>query len=292
MIKIPTHIMNHPDAFIWKSVWKRPNKRNKMWLAVCCGMPGSGKSWAMLWLAKFLDSSFDISRVAFSPAQFTKLASSDLKKGSAILMDDSGLMMSSRDAMTQASRELSKTLQSIRYMNLLLILTLPAFSFLDKSARMLSNAYIEITKIDFEKRHAIAKFQRIQTNPHSGVIYRHRPQRISDNVLSNGMVIQSAAKQSFVYLEEPDKTLRLEYERLRKKYMDKRTAQSATLLEGIEQPKAKRLTFNDVFPIAEKEIQFLKDNTGSIRDSLIMMRYGVGIIMAGRIREGLSRNAV
>lgn len=289
-IKIPEHIQSHPLSFIWKPVWKRPNLRNKMWLAVCCGMPGTGKSWAMLWLCKFLDPTFNISRVAFSPAQFTKLASSDLKRGSAILMDDSGLMMGSRDAMTQASRELSKTLQSIRYRNYFLILTLPAFSFLDKSARMLSNGYMEITHIDFEKRRAIAKFNRIQTNPHSGKIYRHRPEKTIETELSNGQIIQSVIKQNLVYFEEPDKDLRLEYEKLRRIYMDKRTSQSARLLEGLETPKPKMLRFKDVFPIAKKEVHLIKDKLGFITDSLIMMRYGVGYMMAARIRDALRKS--
>lgn len=288
-IKIPDYIKNHSLSFIWKPVWKRPNLRNKMWLAICCGMPGSGKSWSMLWLCKFLDPTFDISRVAFSPAQFTKLASSDLRRGSAILMDDSGLMMGSRDAMTQSSRELSKTLQSIRYKNYFLVLTLPAFSFLDKSARMLSNAYMEISRIDFEKRQTISKFQRIQTNPHSGVIYRHRPERIVEEVLPNGMVLQSREKCDFISFEEPDKELRMDYERLRKEYMDKRTRQSATLLEGLEAPKRKRLTFLDVYPTAEKEVDLLKDKIGNITDSLIMLRYGVGYTMAARIRDALRK---
>ncbi len=260
-----------------------------MWLVVCCGMPGSGKSWSMLSVCQLLDATFDISRVAFSPAQFTKLASSDLRRGSAILMDDSGLMMGSRDAMTQASRELSKTLQSIRYKNYFLVLTLPAFSFLDKSARMLSNAYIEITKIDFDKRQTIAKFQRIQTNPHSGMIYRHRPERVVEEVLPNGMVLQTREKVNRIMIDEPDKALRVEYEKLRKVYMDKRTAQSAVLLEGLEKPKKKRLTFNDVFPIAEKEVDFIKDKIGNINDSLIMMRYGVGYMMAARIRDAIKK---
>ncbi len=290
MIKIPDRIKNHSHSFIWKPVWKRPNLKNKMWLAICCGMPGSGKSWSMLWLCKYLDPDFDISRVAFSPAQFTKLASSDLKRGSAILMDDSGLMMGSRDAMTQSSRELSKTLQSIRYKNYFLILTLPAFSFLDKSARMLSNAYMEITKIDFEKRQTISKFQRIQTNAHSGVIYRHRPGRDVENVLPNGMVTVTKEKVDFISFDEPDKELRTQYEKRRKEYMDKRTRQSASLLEGLETPKQKRLTFQDVYPIAEKEVELLKDTNGKITDSLIMMRYGIGSMMAARIRDGLRKS--
>ena len=288
-IKIPDRIKNHPFSFIWKPVWKRPNLRNKMWLAICCGMPGSGKSWSMLELCTLLDETFDITRVAFSPAQFTKLASSGLKRGSAILMDDSGLMMGSRDSMSQASRELSKTLQSIRYKNLFLVLTLPAFSFLDKSARILSNAYMEITRIDFEKRQAIAKFHRIQVNPHTGFIYRHRVERPIDNVLSNGMVLETSVKQNSIYFEEPDKELRTQYEKLRKEYMDKRTAQSAILLEDLEAPKKKRLTFVDVFPMAEKEVDLLKDKIGNITDSLIMMRYGVGYTMAARIRDALRK---
>ena len=287
--KIPSYIKEHKYSFLWKPIWRRPFRKNKMWLAVCCGMPGTGKSWSMLWLSKFLDPTFDISRVAFSPAQFTRLASGKLKRGSAILMDDSGLMMGSRDSMTQASRELSKTLQSIRYRNYFLILTLPAFTFLDKSARMLSNAYIEIKRIDFESRQAIAKFQRIQTNPHSGVIYRHRSESVLQESLPNGSILATEAKHNFIRFGEPEKGLRVEYERLRKQYMDKRTAQSAILLENIEAPKRKRLTFQDVFPIAEREQDLIKDKIGNITDSLIMLRYGVGFMMAARIRDALRK---
>jgi len=289
-IKIPERIKNHRFSFVWKPVWKRPHFKNKMWLGICCGMPGSGKSWSMLELCTLLDETFDITRVAFSPAQFTKLASSNLKRGSAILMDDSGLMMGSRDSMSRSSRELSKTLQSIRYKNYFLILTLPAFEFLDKSARMLSNAYMEILRIDFDKRQAISKFQRVQTNAKTGKYYFHRPQILVQTVLRNGMVLQSQAKQNSIYFEEPNKELRTQYEKLRKEYMDKRTAQSAVLLEDLEAPKKKRLTFVDVYPTAEKEVDLLKDKIGNITDSLIMLRYGVGYMMAARIRDALRKS--
>ena len=91
----------------------------------------------------------------------------------------------------------------------------------------------------------------------------------------------------FIAFDKPSKEIIKEYESSRKKFMDKRASESAISLRKLEQPKERRKTFKDIFPLAEKEVDVLKDKMGYIRDSLIMIKYGVGKDVAGLIREGL-----
>lgn len=285
---IPAQIQKHRYGNILKKIWKRPHTENRMWLSTACGAPGTGKSWAMLYLAKLLDPDFSINQVAFSPLQFTRLVAGDLKRGSVIILDDAGLALFSREAMSRAVRELSKTLQSVRYKNYIILLTLPAFLLLDKSARLLSNGYFEILKIDYAKRQSIIKFYWLQSNPHTGKVYRHSPKKVVWKDSPSGRV-RSVVVMPTIRFEEPPKDLRLKYEASRKSYMDSRLNESVAVLEKLEQPKKKLLTFNEALALARKTPKkFMK---GKWFDAILLMEgLGVGQSSALRLKKALQRD--
>ena len=54
-IKIPKVISQHRQAWLWKPVYRRLHKYNKMYSGVFVGEPGSGKSYCALELSYLLD---------------------------------------------------------------------------------------------------------------------------------------------------------------------------------------------------------------------------------------------
>jgi ABC-type dipeptide/oligopeptide/nickel transport system ATPase subunit len=98
------------------------------------GVEGSGKSTFGMQLAKYLDPTFDISKICFRAEDFLeKIKRHDfLKKGDCILLDE-GFIINSRASMTQMNREFLGILSECRQKNLFLVIILPSFFDLDKN---------------------------------------------------------------------------------------------------------------------------------------------------------------
>ena len=225
-IKIPKTVSQHRQAWLWKPIYRRLHKYNKMYSGVFVGEPGSGKSYCALSLANLLDcgesgeSRFSIDRVCFSASQFANLVSKKLPKGSAIIIDDAGLSLYSREAMTKIVRQISKIFQSMRYKNLLIFLTLPSLGSLDKGVRELVNGYFEPLDIDFEIEKVKCKYHRLQVNPKTGKMYYHRPSKIVRGFYNDGYPKTSEQVIDSIWIDKPPEDLIEKYELAKKTYLD------------------------------------------------------------------------
>lgn len=285
--QIPTEIMEHKYAHLWKQAWKRPHLQNKQFSTVFVASPGSGKSWSALSLADLLEQgNFDVNRIAFSASQFARLVSKNWPTGTTLVLDDAGLALFSRDSMTRIVKNLSKTLQSCRYKNLILLLTLPNLTMLDKSVQRILDSLIEIRGVDFKRQETIGKFYWLQSNVFSGKVYRHSPLKVvfTDSIV--GGKNRHVLKSPFVRFAKPRPELILEYEKRKKFYLDQRNIEAANELEELEKPKHKRLTFNELVVLA-KERKADYTRKGFILDELIMADLGCGVKMAAKIRKSL-----
>jgi len=241
--RIPLTIKNHRNAWLWKPIWKRMHHKNKMWSAVFCAEPGSGKSWAALSIADLLDRDsddkprFTIDRVAFTPLQFMALVKRDWPKGTVIILDDAGLALCSKDAMTKIVRQLGKVFQSCRYKNLGILLTLPSLSMLESHTRQLLKAYVEPTGIDFERKQTRVKYHVMQTNVKQGKTYFHRPERRERGVSAWGYPIIHHYVVDSVLVDVPRKGLTSVYERKRRHDLKQWYDEQYRLLSEMGKPK-------------------------------------------------------
>lgn len=119
-------------------VAKRLNQRRKLVLKknsdfcfVVDGEEGSGKSYLGLNLAKFLDPSFNLSRIAFTGHQFLKCVQT-AKPGQSIVFDEAFTGLSSRASMSSINKLLVETLMEIRQKQLILVIILPSVYYLDR----------------------------------------------------------------------------------------------------------------------------------------------------------------
>lgn len=95
------------------------------------GKEGSGKSTLALQWCKYVDNSFDLSRVVFTPEDFTE-AIIKAKKGQAVCFDEAFTGFSSRSALSGINRTLVSLMMQIRQKNLFVAIVLPTIFQLDK----------------------------------------------------------------------------------------------------------------------------------------------------------------
>jgi len=160
-------------------IHNRLHKQNKNWLAIICGSTGSGKSYSALTLANQIDPSFTVDRVVLTPESFMKILNSGkLKKGNAIIFDEAGVGMPSREWYSFSNKMLSYILQTFRHQNLAVIFTTPSFDFIDSQARKLFHTYIETCGIRYKEKLCVTKWMDIQYNAKIGKTYYKFPRTV------------------------------------------------------------------------------------------------------------------
>jgi hypothetical protein len=105
--------------------------KDKDFFAIVDGGEGAGKSTFAFQWAKYVDPSFNLKRIVFSPEEF-KEAIFKANKGQAIVYDEAFSGLGSRSALSSINRYLVSLAMQIRQKNLFVILVLPSVFLLDK----------------------------------------------------------------------------------------------------------------------------------------------------------------
>ena len=162
-------------------------------VAVFIGERGGGKSTSAIAWGHKLDKNFCLPiemlpkglvlkkgevmpRVVFRASDFMKLISDyDLPRGSVVCLEEVGLMMDSREALSKTNRMLKKTFESIRSKNLIVFLTVPTLGSFDIGVRRSLTMIFECQGLSKQgkKRYCKNRVLTIQTNAKSGKIYYH-----------------------------------------------------------------------------------------------------------------------
>lgn len=149
-------------------VRKRINQRDKNFMACFVGDTGSGKSSGALAFAERVDPTFaEACRVVFTPADFLRTII-EMKKGQAVIFDEAGVGISSREWQKIQVKLVGFVAQLFRHKNLCVIFTVPSMGFVEKQTRSLSHAVIHFKFIDEVKKLAIAKWNVVVHNPITG----------------------------------------------------------------------------------------------------------------------------
>ena len=156
-------------------------KNNKNILGVICGPTGSSKTYDSLSLCEnyyknILNKQFPIENVCFSLYAVAKrLQEGNLVKGEILILEEAGANLGNLDFQHKLAKMFTYILQSFRSRNIGLIMTLPVFTMLNKSARQLIHFHFITTTINFEKKIAKVKPFFHQLNSKTGVSYWKYP---------------------------------------------------------------------------------------------------------------------
>lgn len=160
-----------------KYIENRIYKKNKNFFMIVVGSTGSGKSYTALRLAELLDPSFNIDRCCFKALEFMKkikelqnLSEKEQEKirGKVVLWDEIGTQHNAREFMTISNRAINFFFQTSRYLNLIIIMTVPLLSFIDSATRKLSHCIAETTGINSRTKMVSLKVKMLQVNVMSG----------------------------------------------------------------------------------------------------------------------------
>jgi hypothetical protein len=121
------------------------HERDKDCVIAIDGTEGSGKSTLGLQFCKYIDPSFNLSQVVFTPDSFRE-AVYKAKKGQAIMFDEAFTGFSSRAGLSGVNKTLISLMMQVRQKNLFIVIVLPTFFLLDKyislfRARVLVHVY-------------------------------------------------------------------------------------------------------------------------------------------------------
>ena len=106
-------------------------KKDKDAVIVIDGNEGSGKSTVGLQWCKYIDPSFNLERVVFTPDEFRETIYK-AKKHQAIMFDEAFTGFSSRASLSGVNRTLISLMMQIRQKNLFIVIVLPTIFLLDK----------------------------------------------------------------------------------------------------------------------------------------------------------------
>lgn len=151
------------------------------YIAAFVGRTGSGKSLSAITMALKIDDNFKIENIVFNPEELMALLNSGkLKKGSCIILDESGVAFGARKWYSETNIQLASILQTFRSLNYALIMCLPSITFLDVVGRTLIHSIITTKRIDRERNVCVVKYKENQTDFSTGKIYKPFP-RIKDD---------------------------------------------------------------------------------------------------------------
>lgn len=140
-------------------------KKDKDCVIVIDGNEGAGKSTLGLQWCKYIDPTFNLKRVVFTPEEFRE-AIYKAKKNQAIMFDEAFTGFSSRAALSGVNKTLISLMMQIRQKNLFIVIVLPTIFLLDKyisifRTRVLAHVYEVRGRRGFFKIYSSKKKRRL-----------------------------------------------------------------------------------------------------------------------------------
>ena len=203
--------------FIYKQIWTNCHRENKNFNLLICGQVGSGKSYAGLEFARQIDPNFKINRICFSVKELLELMNSkQLKKGSAIIMDESAGSeenVDSRAFMSTENKLMGFIQTTCRALNLFMLFIAPSQKQIDIRVRTIGvGGILVMKKIYREQGYARADFYWQTFNPKTGKVYTPKP-RIYNNKTGERKIID------YILIQKPPQDLIQKYEAKKKEFI-------------------------------------------------------------------------
>jgi energy-coupling factor transporter ATP-binding protein EcfA2 len=158
-------MVNDSCDIIARMARKRINEEDRNYMVVMVGPTGSGKSAQAVEMARRIDPSFEANpRVVFTPRQFMETIRT-MKPGQAIIFDEAGVGISSKEWMKVQVKLIGFVAQLFRHLNLCVIFTVPSINFIEKQVKILMHGIIETKTIDRANKVGVSKYFVIKHNP-------------------------------------------------------------------------------------------------------------------------------
>jgi DNA-binding CsgD family transcriptional regulator len=235
--------------------------KNKNFFMVIVGSTGSGKSYSALRLAELLDDSFTINECCFKAKEFLMkikkfqdLAENNQEetKGKVIMFDEIGVEHDSKRFMTISNRVINYFFQTSRYLNLIVIMTVPFLSFIDSSTRKLCHCIAETKGINQRTKQVTLKVKFLQVAPFSSKEY---PKYLRFTKMNKHYSLQK------IKVGLPSEKLRNDYEKKKREYGNWLYEDSLNKLERYEDKEKAQQSRKPLTQTQEKVAQLLSKHS-------------------------------
>jgi len=228
-------VMDTGEKPVFVQYVERRIKHNKNFMMAITGPTGSGKTYSALRLGETLDPNFTIDNVCFYPEEFMSLLNEEKKpmpSGSVVVYEEAGVTLGHRDWHSVANRMIHYVLQTFRHRNLIVIFTVPDFSFFDASARKLMHCRAETMGIDQEHKQVLLKPLFLSVSQSTGKVYNIFLRYSGGSQVGGG----KARKLERLRVGLPSKGLLREYEDRKRSFTDRLNAE----IQGLLKPEEKQ----------------------------------------------------
>lgn len=272
--KAKPEIMDHMSVIIQR-IARKVKYQNQSETMVFVGPTGGGKSWSALSVGEQLAKNLKTNLYyVFSSDQFLKIIKDKPKPGTIIVFDEAGAGISSREFWKDEQIKLMKVFQTMRYMNLIVILTVPNLEFIDKIARSLIHTIVNCISIDRKTSHVVTKIYSRQVNAVKGSKPYDKTPR--DN---------SGTKIDPFYIPKPSPKLVTEYESAKDVYL-----QNMYKSKDDSKKEIKKLSNQDIVTDIldnDKTYHWIVNKKNQISIPRIEIKYKVGGRRSQQIKEML-----
>jgi len=212
---IPEHIRNNP---VYYTVWLDVYKRDLDALIAVTGRRGHCKSGfaqhfglQMDWDVRKGKTRFSLDNIFFKAEDFLAAMQSNKPKGTVFIWDEVGVENDSRSWYEQKNKMIKYVMETNRYKNYIVLVTLPVLTSMDISTQRLLSAYVEMRGKTGDGDSARGKWEFVETNPKTGKKYYKMPRFIR-----NGRVY----KMTEMVVPRPPKEFEGEYFKKKKYFTD------------------------------------------------------------------------
>lgn len=236
---------------IIRHIQEETNNNNQSFYIIFTGAGGSGKSYACMETLRLCDPNFNIDRIAFTNEEFIQLLKQKLPAGSAIMWDEIGVGLDSREFMSLINKVLSYVTMTMRYRRQIIGMTVPDMQWIDLKTRKLLHAYVEMLK-QFRSQRSIGKYHSLQTNYRYGKTYHKCPVVFNNNI---PYVV------SLVEFNHPPNILTEPYERRKIKFGDEVLEEAEEVVRQMKYKKGMRKVSDReiIGYVQENKEEFVRD---------------------------------
>ena len=224
------------------------HKKGLYTLILITGLPGSGKSSTGIRLGELTslkihgEDRMKEESIVDSTLGILKVLKNVKKPGEITCIEELSVLFPSRRAMASENLVIGRILDTCRKRQVILFANAPIFTSIDSHIRNMGHILIETQKALKKEQVVISKAWKLQTNPHTGKIYRHRFTRGNRDV---GLFITRQPNSELwnQYEEQKDKFIDELYDRLEKQTAKKEAKLNKEL--GIAQKRVIKKALTD-----------------------------------------------
>jgi len=239
-----------PEGEIFLRYINNRFNKNKNYIGVTTGQPGSGKSWVDLRKAELqhrrrFKEEFPIKNCCFSVAELMeRISSGELRIGEILILEEAGVNIGSGDWQNKIVKMFNYVLQSFRSLNIGIFLNLPVMTMMSKQARQLTHMHMETVGIDFELEVCKVKPLCHQLNQHTGKSYwKYMRVKKGNNIVTVQRMVFGM----------PSNDLIKKYEDKKQKFLMEITTEFTQQLRKLERDKIDKLARHELSDV-QKEI--------------------------------------